>query len=226
MHQRISKKIIIYLFLFSIFTTVNNKSLNTKNFSSINSIKITGINIKELEDIEKDIDYLNYKNIFFLNKLEIKKNIYSNEIIEKISIFKNYPSSLEINIEKTKFLAILNKNGENLFIGANGKLIKSDNYEIISHLPFVFGKVNSYEFLEFKEIIDNSGFDFESIKNLYFYPSKRWDLETKKGLLIKLPKNKLKEKLNFLTILLKKDEFQNKKIIDLRQKNQVVVNGK
>ena len=60
MHQRISKKIIIYLFLFSLFTTVNNKSLNNISFPSINSIKIIGLSANEYEEIKKDLSFLNY----------------------------------------------------------------------------------------------------------------------------------------------------------------------
>ena len=224
MHQRISKKIIIYLFLFSLFTTVNNKSLNNISFPSINSIKIIGLSANEYEEIKKDLSFLNYKNIFFLNKFDIKKNIYSKNIIEKVSIFKIYPSELKINIEKTKFLAIINKEGKNFYIGSNGKLIKSNDLNSISNLPIIFGKVNNQEFIKFKNLIDNSNFEYKRIKNLFFYPSYRWDIETKEGLLIKLPQDELKKNLNFLNVLLKKNEFKDKKTIDLRQKNQVIVN--
>ena len=38
-------------------------------------------------------------------------------------------------------------------------------------------------------------FDFDEVKNLYFFKSGRWDIETKNGLLIKLPKKELKKSL-------------------------------
>tara|TARA_B100000780_G_C21079413_1_gene434620 strand:- start:646 stop:1320 length:675 start_codon:yes stop_codon:yes gene_type:complete len=224
MHQRISKKIIIYLFLFFLFATINNKFLDNASFPNINSIKITGVNDKEYEKIQKDMSHLTYNNIFFLDELSIKQSIYSNESIEKLSIFKNYPSKLEIKIDKTEFLAITKKNGVSYFIGSNGKMIKTESTDL--NLPFVFGNINNKEFLRFRSLINSSEFDYHNIKNLYFYLSNRWDIETRQGLIIKLPKDDLKQALNILTILLKKDEFQYKKIIDLRQKNQVVVNEK
>ena len=224
MHQRISKKIIIYLFLFFLFATINNKFLDNASFPNINSIKITGVNDKEYEKIQKDMSHLTYNNIFFLDELSIKQSIYSNESIEKLSIFKNYPSKLEIKIDKTEFLAITKKNGVSYFIGSNGKMIKTGSTDL--NLPFVFGNINNKEFLRFRSLINSSEFDYHNIKNLYFYLSNRWDIETRQGLIIKLPKDDLKQALNILTILLKKDEFQYKKIIDLRQKNQVVVNEK
>ena len=224
MHQRISKKVIIYLFLFFLFATINNKFLNNVSFPNINSIKITGVNDEEYQKIQKDMSHLTYNNIFFLDEPNIKQSIYSNESIEKLSIFKNYPSKLEIKIDKTEFLAITKKNGVSYFIGSNGKMIKTESTDL--NLPFVFGNINNKEFLRFRSLINSSEFDYHNIKNLYFYLSNRWDIETRQGLIIKLPKDDLKQALNILTILLKKDEFQYKKIIDLRQKNQVVVNEK
>ena len=61
-----------------------------------------------------------------------------------------------MKIEKTRFLAITNKEGKIFFIGSNGKFIKSENLNIISNLPFIFGNLDKKEFLKFKEIIDSS----------------------------------------------------------------------
>ena len=63
------------------------------------------------------------------------------------------------------------------FIGSNGKFIK--NNSLNNQLPFIFGNPTIKEFLNFKEIIDKSKFSYDEIKNLYFFPSKRWDLELK-----------------------------------------------
>ena len=45
---------------------------------------------------------------------------YSNA--EKLSIFKNYPSKLEIKIDKTEFLAITKKNGVSILVKWNKEL--------------------------------------------------------------------------------------------------------
>ena len=60
-------------------------------------------------------------------------------------------------------------------VGVNGKLIEDkENNEV---LPYIFGEFNSEEFLFFKKNIDQSKFIFTEFKYLYFFPSKRWDLE-------------------------------------------------
>ena len=64
----------------------------------------------------------------------------------------------------------------------------------------------------------------KKIKNLYFFKSKRWDIETIDNLIVKLPIKKVEQSLNLLTKILNEEEFQNKKLIDLRHSNQVITN--
>ena len=47
----------------------------------------------------------------------------SNYLVDSFSIFKKYPSSLNVNIDKTIFLAQISKNGKIYNLGSNGKLI-------------------------------------------------------------------------------------------------------
>ena len=222
MHQQISKRIIIYLFLFLLFSTINNNQINKLSIFQIKDIQVSGLSNIENEKLKKDINYINNKNLFFLSKPDIKKNIYSNEIVEKFSIFINYPSTLKLEIKKTKFLALTQKKGQNYFIGSNGKFIKADN--LSNNLPFVFGNIDKHQFLKFKDIIDSSNYDYTKIKNLYFFPSKRWDIETHDGTLIKLSKNNAKKSLDILTRLVVKEEFKNVKIFDFRQDSQIIIN--
>ena len=71
MHQRISKKIIIYFLLFIFIGTVNNIELNNKNFFKITQIKIFGFKDIEVLNVENDLKSINLNNIFSLNKNEI-----------------------------------------------------------------------------------------------------------------------------------------------------------
>ena len=60
---------------------------------------------------------------------------------------------------------------------------------------------------------------------MYFFPSGRWDIETNLGIMIKLPPDKLKESLDLSLKIMKDKNFNDIKIIDLRQSNQVIING-
>ena len=194
------------------------------SFPKISKVEINGLNLDERKKIE-NIIYDSYsKNIFHLDKEYLKKKINSISIIEQFEIFKNYPSTLKIFIEKTKILAQTKRNGLDYLIGSNGKLI--ENKDFISELPFIFGDLDISEFLKLKEKIDSSLFKFSEISNLYLYKSKRWDIETRKGNLIKLPKNNIKEKSNLYVRMSNEKKINEKTIVDFRQKNQIILNEK
>ena len=224
MHLLISKKIIIYLLLFCLLASINNISLMNFNFPKINKIEIVGLKFDERKRIESIINDANFKNIFYLDKKYLKEKISSIDIIEKFEIFKNYPSTLKIFIKETKKLAQTKKDGLNYFIGSNGKLILND-YSI-SSLPFVFGDLNAKEFLNFKNEVEKSNFDFKKIVKLYYFKSKRWDIETSEGYLIKLSRDDVKKDLNLFVRLFNENRFKNELVIDFRQKNQIILNDK
>ena len=221
MHQRASKKIIIYFLLFISIGTVNNIELNNKNFLTIKKINIFGFNDIEVLNVENDLNNLNLNNIVSLNKNEISKVIESYNIVENYKIFKNYPSTLNIEINKTRFLAKINYDGKTFIVGSNGRLIdeKYNNNE----LPYIFGSPESKEFLKLKKKIDESKFSYDQINNFYFYPSKRWDLELKNGIRIKLSNLNLVNSLNQSFEFLNDENFRDIKIIDLRVKNQTII---
>tara|TARA_B100001093_G_scaffold397456_1_gene384712 strand:+ start:4773 stop:5447 length:675 start_codon:yes stop_codon:yes gene_type:complete len=224
MHQLISKKIVIYLFLFFLLATIDNSSIINFSLPKIDKIEISGISVSESREVNKKIENLKLKNIFFISELEIKENLFSINTVEQLSIFKNYPSTLQIDIKKTKYLALTKKNGIDYLIGTNGKLIKKNKSTL--KLPFIFGDLDIQEFLKLKRNIDKSIFDFDQISNLYFYKSKRWDIETSKGYLIKLPKKNINEILSLFVRLSKEEKLKDNRIIDFRQKDQIIFNAK
>ena len=217
MQQRKSKKILIYFFLLLVVGSINNINLNGLKFQKINNINITGLDFKNKLILLKDIENFNLKNIFLINKINLKDEIESNTLVENYSIFKRYPSSLDISIEKTQILAKINKNGQIFYIGSNGKFIKNDSLN--NEPPFIFGNPDVFEFFKIKEIIDKSKISYTEIKNLYFFPSKRWDLELIDNTIIKLPNDNINLALNLAI------EFLNEhKFIDARIKNQIILN--
>ena len=222
MHQRKGKKILIYFFLLFIVGSINNISLNNLKLKKINYININGLGENDNAILLQEIKNLNLDNIFSINKNEIITQINSNSLVENYNIFKRYPSSIDVNIKKTKFLARINNNGKIFLVGSNGKL--TENNFSSNQLPFIFGNPNIYKFLDFKKTIDRSKISYEEIKNLYFFSSQRWDLELKNNVIIKLSKNYTKESLNLALEFLYSDEFRDVTIIDARIKNQIILN--
>ncbi len=221
MLQQINKKIIFYISLVIILGTFNNKNLKNFDLPKINMVNIEGIEFNDNEYL-KIMNLIKLNNLLSIQKSQIKEIFNSNNLIEEYEVFKKYPSSLEIKIEKTNFLASTNINGKNYLVGSNGKFINTKDHS--QNLPFIFGNFETEKFLEFKNIILQTDFNYNNIKNFYYFPSGRWDIEMISGVLIKLPITGIKETLNLSIDLLEDKEFSNMKILDIRQKNQIVIN--
>jgi cell division protein FtsQ len=221
MHQSTDKKnkIIIYLIFLFVLSTTNGKfTVSQNNYSS--TINIQGLSNSENTKILNELNNLFYKNILFINKKVISNIISKYNIIEEYNIKRIYPSTINIKIKPTKYLA-RTSNDNQLLVGANGKLIKDKkNTEI---LPYIFGEFNSTDFLTFKKNIEQSKFIFTDFKTLYFFPSNRWDVLTNSDILIKLPQDNFLKSLNLAYKIISNNEFQNKNIIDLRVNNHLII---
>ena len=222
MHQKKSKKFLVYFFLLITVSTISNNSLNNLTISKIKNIEISGLDQKNNKILLDKVKSLNLQNIFLINKNNLNNLINSNPLIERYEVFKKYPSTVDIKIEKTNFLAKINNNGKIFLIGSNGKLISDETNQIT--LPFIFGKPKINEFLEFKKLIDNSNFSYKQIKEFYFFPSKRWDLKFDNNIIIKLPSN-----LTNQTLIYTYEFFKNYKgdkfiTIDARIEGKIILN--
>tara|TARA_B100000795_G_C22723986_1_gene408649 strand:+ start:291 stop:968 length:678 start_codon:yes stop_codon:yes gene_type:complete len=224
MHQLIGKKnkVVIYLIFLFILSTISGELSEQQNRYSlkVNKIEVKGLSSSKNLEIQNDLSSIFYQNIFILGKEEINKIINKHNIIEEYNIKKIYPSTLNIEIIPTKFLVKVT-NGDQFIIGSNGKLISSELNDKI--LPYLEGEFNSKEFLEFKKNIEHSKFNFIDFKTIYFFPSNRWDLLTIDDILIKLPQRNMFESLNVAYKIITSTKFKDKKIIDLRIENHLIV---
>ena len=112
MQQRKSKKILIYFFLLLIVGTINNINIDGLKLQKIKDINIVGLDTKEKKVLLKKIKNFNTKNILSISKSDLINEIEQNSLVEENLIFKRYPSSIDINIKKTKFLAKINQEGK------------------------------------------------------------------------------------------------------------------
>ena len=222
MLQRKSNKIISYFFLFLIVSSTNNLDLNNIKLEKIKNINVSGLDHEDKKKLLNEIKSLELKNIFSFDILELKKIFGENTLIEKYKIFRIYPSTLAIEIQKTNFLAKISSNNKIYLVGTNGKLSNANISKI--KLPFIFGNPDIQNFLKFKKIIDDSKISYNKIKNIYYFQSKRWDLELENNILLKLPKDNIKISLDNSFEIINLNNFLNNKTIDTRIENQIIVN--
>ena len=223
MHQSKGKKnkIIIYLLFLFILSTTSVRFINDQNTLSslVSKINTTGLSERKNLEISNNLNNFLYESIFVISKDEIKKILEKHNIIQEFSIKKIYPSTLNIEIKPTKFIARVFNNGQYL-VGANGKLIEDKNNNEL--LPYIFGEFNSLDFLSFKQNIEKSIFSFSNLKTLYFFPSGRWDILTNNDILIRLPQEHIVTSLNLSKKLIDNNNFKDNKFIDLRVRNHLV----
>ena len=224
MHLPIDKKnkIYIYLIIFFLFTTISNLQISNSNLFkfSFKDIKISGLSEKNNLSIVQELKKIQVKNIFFIQKDILAKILTQNNLVNSFEIKKIFPNTIEIKIKKTKFLGITNIDGNFYFIGSNGKLISYD--ESTKNLPYVFGKISTFSFIEFINILKQSTVDIKNIKEIYFFPSGRWDIKTKQDKLFKLPSKNILSALNTINKLNISKEFKKASIVDLRFNDKII----
>jgi len=221
MLQQINKKFLLYLFLFFLFGSLNNKNLTEIELPKIEKIDIFGFDEENSNQLLKNLEFLKFQNLFFLQRLKIEEILRQNDLIDKYFIFKKYPSTLELKINQTEFLAYSPKDGKYFFVGSNGRLVESKKK--LKKKPIIFGNFKINDFFKLKNSIDKSNFDYEQINELFYFPSGRWDIKLRSGKLAKLPIDDLNSSLNLLIKILNDTKFRNAKIIDIRQYNQVII---
>ena len=222
MLQSTDKKIFFYIILFFLLVTINNQKIIKSNLFEIKSINLIGYKIFDERKLLKELEQYRLNNIFNLKKDLIENLIYENDMVENFDVFKNYPSELIINIKKTQFLANINIDGKDYFIGANKKFIKSEMID--PNLPSVFGKPTAEEFIKLRENIINSSLKFKDLEYLYFFPSKRWDLEFKNGNTLKLPLVTSHNIFEYYYKISQSEQFKEKNVFDMRIDNQLIIN--
>ena len=72
MHQRKSKKILIYFFLLILVGSINNNSINNLKLEKVKNINIFGLDENDQKIILYNLNNLDLKNIFFINKKNFK----------------------------------------------------------------------------------------------------------------------------------------------------------
>ena len=227
MHQKTGKKFFLFLFFLLFFLTSINSQVFIKkkeSFYNLKSIEVTGLDQAINIEIEENLDFLKNTNIFFLDKKILQDQIKKYNFIEKYKIIKLYPSKIIVELQQAKLLAQTIKNNKTFLIGSNSKFINTEKFTNYGELPIIFGKFTPEKFLSFKKIIYNSDLNYNNIKEIFFYPSGRIDVKNKNNILIKFPIKNFEKSLKIASKIINNKNF-NKKVIDLRISNQIILSN-
>ena len=226
MLQQINKKkIYFYIFAFLTLSTLFNQRLIIifENNFLLKNISIQVGNLEIEKKVRSSSYYLLNKNILFISKKELQKNLKSLKFLENINVKKKYPSTIIIDAKKTELIAETYLNQKKYFIGSNGNLILSDSISNNSNLPSIFGKFNIKNYLNLKNELKKSGMDNNKIIKYFFHKSKRWDLIYENNIIIQLPNKNLVNALNLFNDFKKKNLIKPNSTIDLRINNRITI---
>ena len=226
--------IVIYIFLFydqKIFKQFNSI---IENYSDKYQYSLLVVNINGLNNINED-EILNlikpYKgsSIFLIPIKKIANKISQNNWVKSINIQSNYKDTIEINIDESKPIGIYTTGIQNILFSDDLKILENiaNNEKRFSALIKFEGKNSLHESIK---LIDSFPDDFiQYVDKAFLINQRRWDLELKNSILLKLPENNIKEALeNYKKIYI---NFSNEELIeiesiDLRMKKKIILKYK
>ena len=217
------------------FNTINKVfAKNIEKFSKNYGYSFTKVNINKLinikpNEIEKNFTKYYGNSIFLIPIKKISKNLHQNKWIKDFTIKSDYKNTINVNIVESIPVGIYFNGEDNLLFDENGKIIDSvnSNYNLYLHL-IIFEGSNS---------LFNANIFFNSLPLLFrneiikafFVNNRRWDVELRNGINIKLPENNILDSFNNYDKFYKNvsnQELAEIEMIDLRIPKQIVIKFK
>lgn len=226
--------IVIYIFLFydqKIFKQFNSiiEDYSDKYQYSLLVVNINGLNNINEDEILNLIKPYKDSSIFLIPIKKIAKKISQNNWVKSINIQSNYKDTIEINIDESKPIGIYTTGIQNILFSDDLKILENiaNNEKRFSALIKFEGKNSMHESIK---LIDSFPDDFiQYVDKAFLINQRRWDLELKNSILLKLPENNIKEALeNYKKIYI---NFSNEELIeiesiDLRMKKKIILKYK
>ena len=200
-------------------TSINNYNFYNKKIFNIDIVEVTGFSVKKNNMIKNQIKNVDGENIFFIKKRYFKKFIDRNDT-KYLIVKKIYPNKLMINFIPAKPICIILLKDHNIILGDNGK--KLDIESIEKKLPKVSGSKNFKNIFKVTNMLKFSKLDYDTINEIVFFKSGRFDVNLNDKILIKFPIKYTEDIINYSGSLLKNKKFLNSKVIDLRIKNKII----
>ena len=209
---------------------VNNIEKLSKNygysFTKININKL--INIQS-EEIEKYFTKYYGNSIFLIPIKEISKNLHQNKWIKDFTIKNDYKNTIDINIVESIPIGIYFNGEHNLLFDKSGEIIDfvNSNYNLYSHLIVFEGSnslFNANIFLNSLPLLFRN-----EINKAIFINNRRWDIQLRNGINIKLAENNIFDSFNNYDKFYKKvsnQELTEIEMIDLRIPKQIILKFK
>lgn len=177
---------------------------------------------KEIEDY-----FLNYyeKSIFLIPIKNIAEKLVKNKWIEFVNIKNNYKNTITIQIKELVPVGIYFDGNKKLYFDRKGEIIDfvQDNNFHYKNLPIFKGDNALKNSISLRESVPE--FFKGKIEGVNFLNNRRWNIELKNGIILKLPEKNITESLNnYVKIFesISNEEIEEIEFIDLRLSNKAI----
>ena len=221
-------RIILLLIVLIFLSTFNPKEFNFISKDNVSLFKIQNIEIRnnfliDENTIKEKLRNIYKKNIFLIKREDIEKSLNGINFLKKIEVKRKYPNTVIIKVFETKPVAILFKNKIKYLLDNSSNLIFFQDDIKLNELPSVFGEGAENNFIYFFNELKKNNFPYYQIKKFYYFQIGRWDLELLNSKIIKYPDYNIANAINKSIELLKREDFENYNVIDLRVDGKIIV---
>ena len=221
---RIPLLLIAFIFLSTYNPNKFGSTLEEKyTFFEIKNIKIVNNFLIKENVIKEKLSKVHNKNIFLVKRNDIEESLKEINFLKKIEVKKKYPDTIIIKIFETKPVANLLKNQVKYILDSSSNLILFENDLNFNKLPYIFGEDAENNFINFLNQLNNNSFPNKEIINFYYFQVGRWDVQLINNKIIKFPYNNVEDAIKKSIELLKRKDFENYNIIDLRIDGKIIV---
>jgi cell division protein FtsQ len=221
-------RIFLLLILLIFLSTFNPFDLNLlspsrTSFFNIKIIEVENNTLISKEKIIKNLSNILDKNIFLIQKNEVKDPLKKINFLKDVEVKKIYPNKIIIKVSETRPLAVLLKNKKKFIIDSSSNLIPIKEKDNFKDLPQVFGEGAEISFLYFTNLLKKNNFPLKQVKIYYYFQIGRWDIQFINDKIIKLPYTNIDEAILKSIKLLEDKNFKIYNIIDLRVDGKIIV---
>ena len=226
--MKTSYRLFILIITITFLTTYNSGGINffpKKEFFFLKIKNIQVVNNKKIgtNEIINKLSHIYGQNILFVNRKDLENPLKSINFLNKIEVKKKYPNRIVIKVYETQPIAILYKKNNKYLIDNLSNLITLNKNIYNNDLPNVFGSGAEINFINFLNLLEKNNFPKNRIKNYYYFPINRWDIELLNKKIIKFPIDEINKAIQQSIKLLNSKDFQDYNLIDLRLHDKIVV---
>lgn len=222
----------IFFFVVTTFFTIDHfrsyqfthSVLSFLNFN-IRNLQVIGIKNIPLSRIDEIVKKQSTQVISKIDIDQIKEEIEKLEWVDTVFIQRRLPSTLRIEIQERKPIAIWQKKKNHFLVDKNGKVINASISKDFSHLPIVVGELappTASHIIHIASLFSNLK---KRITGFICVRGRRWNVEMDNSLIVKLPGDNTHHAFSVLSDMVKHNKISKvlMETIDLRDEDRVII---